>query len=98
MSTVAIRAQDADTETPDEYRVTLFPYHNIKDNLTGFGYLGYVTNEDHDYQTYYVGRPGVNYIVNQSLQCGAASSPFTPTTRTPPTASNCGPSSGPSFS
>lgn len=61
------RAQNAESRD-DEYRVTVFPYHNIKDNLTGFGYLGYVTDEEHNYQTYYVGWPGFNYIVSPKLQ------------------------------
>lgn len=38
-----------------EYRVTVFPFHRINDHLTGFGYLGYVTNPDEDYTTEYLG-------------------------------------------
>jgi hypothetical protein len=28
----------------NEYRVTIFPFHPITKNITGFGYLGYVNN------------------------------------------------------
>lgn len=52
----------------DEYRVTIFPSHSIKDRLTGFGYLGYVANPDKDYTTYYVGWPGLTYTQSQRVQ------------------------------
>ena len=48
------RAQN-DDPIGNEYRVTLFPYHRINDELTGFGYLGYVNNPDKEYQTGYNG-------------------------------------------
>lgn len=51
----------------NEYRLTLFPYHRINDDLTGFGYLGYVNNPDKDYQTGYLGY-GANYSLNKSVQ------------------------------
>ena len=35
----AARAEN-DEPTGNEYRFTLFPYHRINDELTGFGYLG----------------------------------------------------------
>lgn len=64
-------ARPALAQTSDinnEYRVTLFPSHPIKDNLTGFGYLGYVANPDKDYTTYYVGWPGVTYTPSKIIQ------------------------------
>ncbi len=59
------RAQDDDIG--NEYRLTLFPYHRISDQATGFGYLGYVNNPEKDYQTGYLGW-GVNYTLNRSVQ------------------------------
>jgi len=53
-----------------EYRLTLFPYHRITDNLTGFGYLGYVNNPDKEYQTAYLGYGG-SYTFNPSFQLWA---------------------------
>jgi hypothetical protein len=58
------RAQDEPVS--DEYRITLFPNLPLKERVTGFGYLGYVTNPDKDYQTYYVGFPGVAWTVKPS--------------------------------
>ncbi len=60
------RAQEDDIS--NEYRVTLFPFHPIKDKLTGFGYLGYVKNPDADLQSYYLGWPGLNYSLRSWLQ------------------------------
>ena len=51
----------------NEYRLTLFPYHRINDELTGFGYLGYVNNPDKEYQTAYLGY-GASYSFNRSVQ------------------------------
>ena len=60
------RAQ-TDEHIGNEYRVTLFPYHRINDQLTGFGYLGYVNNPDKEYQTGYLGY-GASYSFNKSVQ------------------------------
>lgn len=63
-------ASDARAQGDDignEYRVTLFPYHRISDQLTGFGYLGYVNNPEKDYQTDYLGY-GANYSFNRLIQ------------------------------
>jgi hypothetical protein len=57
----------------NEYRVTVFPYHNIRGKLTGFGYLGYVNNPQSDYATYYLGWPGINYTYKPWLQIWAGS-------------------------
>jgi len=51
------RAQEED-DVANEYRITVFPNYPIKDQLTGFGYLGFVTNPDKDYHLYYLGWPG----------------------------------------
>ena len=59
-------AQDEDIS--HEYRLTLFPYHRLTDKATAFEYLGYVTNPDKDYQTYYLGFPGANYSLNRVAQ------------------------------
>lgn len=62
----AVQAQQ--DEISNEYRVTLFPFHPIRENLTGFGYLGYVKNPDGDFQSYYLGWPGLNYSFRSWLQ------------------------------
>ena len=63
------RAQN-DESIGNEYRVTLFPYHRINDELTGFGYLGYVNNPEKQYQTEYLGYGG-SYSFNRSVQLWA---------------------------
>ena len=63
------RAQN-DEPIGNEYRFTLFPYHRINDELTGFGYLGYVNNPDKEYQTAYLGYGG-NYTLSKSVQLWA---------------------------
>lgn len=60
------RAQYEDP-TGNEYRLTLFPYHRISDQVTGFGYLGYVNNPDKEFQTYYLGY-GASYAFNPTFQ------------------------------
>jgi len=59
------QAQD---DTGNEYRLTLFPYHRISDEVTGFAYFGYVWNPEKDYQTYYLGWPAASYAPNRWLQ------------------------------
>src|SRR5262245_32226150 len=66
----ALRAQttlDSDEPRPGEYRVTVFPFHRITDTLTGFGYLGYVTNPDEEYTTEYLGY-GMSYTPTHHVQ------------------------------
>jgi len=60
-----LRAQNDDRG--NEYRLTLFPYHRITEQASGFGYLGYVNNPEKDYQTTYLGY-GANYSFNHSVQ------------------------------
>jgi hypothetical protein len=57
----------ADDDIVNEYRLTLFPYHRISDQATGFGYLGYVNNPAKDYQTAYLGWGGT-YSINSAVQ------------------------------
>jgi len=66
LCTPAARAQN-DDRIGNEYRLTLFPYHRITDQATGFGYLGYVNNPEKDYQTAYLGW-GMSYSFNSSVQ------------------------------
>jgi hypothetical protein len=61
------RADDNTEPRSGEYRLTVFPYHKLTEKLTGFGYLGYVTNPDKHYQTNYLGW-GVSYLQTPSLQ------------------------------
>jgi len=60
-------AADDNEPRNGEYRLTLFPYHKISDELTGFGYLGYVNNPDKEYQTAYLGYGG-SYSFNRTIQ------------------------------
>ena len=68
-ATPAASATDDDNTEPrsGEYRVTVFPYHKITDTISGFGYLGYVTNPDKDYKTDYLGW-GVSYMSSPTTQ------------------------------
>jgi hypothetical protein len=63
----SVPAQAGD-DTGNEYRLTLFPYHRISDQVTGSGYLGYVWNPEKDYQTYYLGWPVASYAPESWLQ------------------------------
>jgi len=68
---LVLSAHPAEAQEEDighEYRLTLFPYHRITDKLTGFEYLGFVTNPVREYQTYYLGVPGMNYSLNKTVQ------------------------------
>jgi hypothetical protein len=56
-----------DDDIANESRYTIFPYVTITDQLTGFGYLGYVLNDDKEYQTGYLGL-GASYSFNKSVQ------------------------------
>jgi hypothetical protein len=47
---------DVNTEPrADEYRITLYPYHEITNAVTGFGYVGFIDNPDKKYTTDYLG-------------------------------------------
>lgn len=61
------RAQE-DEDIANEYRITLFPNYPLrKENLSGFGYLGYVKNPDKNYELYYLGFPGFLWTVKPKL-------------------------------
>ena len=66
IASLPARAQEGDIG--NEYRFTIFPFHRINDEVTGFGYLGYVTNPEKHYQTYYLGWPAASYAPNDWLQ------------------------------
>src|ERR1051325_6672508 len=52
-------AQDQDNDVRNEFRLTLFPYFPLgKQGATGFGYLGYVKNNDKGVQSFYLGTGG----------------------------------------
>jgi hypothetical protein len=65
---VAVVPVQAKDDIGNEYRFTLFPSYKVTDKLTGFAYLGYVSNPEKDYRTYYLGWPAGAYSVNQWLQ------------------------------
>jgi hypothetical protein len=46
-----LRADGEDSE----YRLTAYPSYPINDSTNGFGYLGYVSKQDADYNSYYLG-------------------------------------------
>lgn len=52
----------------NQYRVTLHSQYPIKGNLSGFGYLGWVTNPDSEYTRWHVGFPGVIYNAKPWIQ------------------------------
>jgi hypothetical protein len=47
----------------NEYRVAGFSFYPITENLSGFGYLGYVNNPQGGYSQYHAGYPGFEYAV-----------------------------------
>jgi hypothetical protein len=56
----------------DEYRLAVFPFHPITENLNGFGYLGYVNNPEGHYSNFHVGYPGFEYSLKPWLQIWGA--------------------------
>lgn len=56
----------------NEYRVTIFPHYPIAGNLSGFGYIGWVTNPELEYKLYYGGFPGLVYRFSPWLQAWGA--------------------------
>ena len=56
----------------NEYRVAVFPFHPITENLSGFGYLGYVNNPQGGYLQYHIGYPGFEYTLKPWLEIWGA--------------------------
>jgi len=65
-----LRAQD--NPVVNEYRVAVFPFHPITENLSGFGYLAYVKNPQGSYSQYHVGYPGFEYSLKPWLEIWGA--------------------------
>jgi hypothetical protein len=55
-------------DVTNEWRITAFPHYPIKGKMSGFGYLGWVTNPDSNYKLYYFGVPGFIYTANPKVQ------------------------------
>ncbi len=51
----------------NEYRITAYPNYPITEKLTGFGYVGYVTKPDADYDSIYLGT-GTFYRAHKNIQ------------------------------
>jgi hypothetical protein len=64
---LAAQTPDA-TNVTDEYRFTVFPHYPISEKLSGFGYAGWVTNPESEYELWYLGMPGFIYQVKPWLQ------------------------------
>ena len=56
----------------DEYRAALFLFHPVKENVSGFGYLGYVNNPRGGYLQWHVGYPGFEYTWKPWLEIWGA--------------------------
>jgi hypothetical protein len=94
----------SDTDVLQEYRITAYPSYGINDELSGFGYVGWVYKPDARYTSYYLGK-GVFWHPVKWLQVWGgvigvytnqydASNlleirPFTAPTRTPSTRCAC---------
>lgn len=62
-----LQAQSDDGPS-NEYRLTLYPYHKISGDLTGFGEFGYGYNPDDHYQRFIADWPGLTYKFNHWVQ------------------------------
>ena len=65
----AATATTADPESTNEYRVTAYPSYPLTEKLSGFGYVGYVTNPDSSsgYYSGYLGT-GTFYQAKKHIQ------------------------------
>lgn len=52
----ALAQAPADTDILQEYRVTAYPSYRITDQVSGFGYVGWVYKPDARYTSYYLGK------------------------------------------
>ena len=57
----------ADTDILQEYRITGYPSYRISDEVSGFGYVGWVYKPDARYASYYLGK-GVFWTPKKWLQ------------------------------
>jgi hypothetical protein len=75
-STLAILSSQAvhgqTNPVTNEYRVALFPFYPITENLSGFGYLSYVNNPRGEYSQNHVGYPGFAYALKPWFQIWGA--------------------------
>jgi hypothetical protein len=55
-SAPALAQEPVDTDILQEYRVTGYPSYRINDELSGFGYVGWVYKPDARYTSYYLGK------------------------------------------
>jgi len=60
-----------DNPVTNEYRVTIFTFHPLTENIAGFGNLGYSSNPQGYYETYTLGYPGITYTIKPWLQIWA---------------------------
>lgn len=74
MGPLCARAQEAPppTDVTNEYRITVFPHYPITKSLSGFGYVGWVTDNEAGYELFYLGGPGFIYNVKPWLQAWTA--------------------------
>ncbi|HKD09894.1 MAG TPA: DUF2490 domain-containing protein [Bryobacteraceae bacterium] len=56
----------------NEYRVAGFSFYPMTENLSGFGYLGYVNNPQGGYSQYHIGYPGFEYTLKPWLEIWGA--------------------------
>jgi hypothetical protein len=60
-------ATTADSDNTNEYRFTAYPSYPLTEKLTGFGYIGYVTNPESGYYSGYLGT-GTFYQAKKHVQ------------------------------
>jgi hypothetical protein len=53
---VSAQEPPADTDILQEYRITGYPSYRISDEVSGFGYVGWVYKPDARYTSYYLGK------------------------------------------
>ena len=53
---VSAQEPPADTDILQEYRITAYPSYRISDEVSGFGYVGWVYKPDARYKSYYLGK------------------------------------------
>ena len=61
------RARDGE----NEYQFQVVPSHKVGERLTMLSYLGYNKSDDEDFETVYLGSPGMDYKINDTLHLRA---------------------------